>query len=186
LPPPPPGAPNPYAYPPPAYGYQPYGAQGQGTYASFGARLGALLLDSLIVGLPIGVIWVALFFGLSHDGLCRDQFSDSGTGYVNCRTVTGGSAGLLFLVVVLLGILSIVYYVVMIGRTGQTVGKRIVGVKVVDARSGQPIGIPRALGRHLMQGISGAVCYLGYLWMLWDDHSQTWHDKVVDSIVVKS
>jgi hypothetical protein len=29
------------------------------------------------------------------------------------------------------------------------------------------------------------VCYLGYLWMLWDDQKQTWHDKIVDSAVIR-
>jgi len=34
--------------------------------------------------------------------------------------------------------------------------------------------------------ISGQIFYLGYLWMLWDDKQQTWHDKVVGSIVVRT
>ncbi|MEY4173609.1 MAG: hypothetical protein RI900_774, partial [Actinomycetota bacterium] len=32
--------------------------------------------------------------------------------------------------------------------------------------------------------ISTALFYLGYLWMLWDGEKQTWHDKVVGSIVI--
>ena len=34
--------------------------------------------------------------------------------------------------------------------------------------------------------VSGQVCYLGYLWMLWDDRNRTWHDMIVDSIVVRA
>jgi hypothetical protein len=30
------------------------------------------------------------------------------------------------------------------------------------------------------------VCLLGYLWALWDERKQTWHDKVVNSIVVRA
>jgi uncharacterized RDD family membrane protein YckC len=33
--------------------------------------------------------------------------------------------------------------------------------------------------------VSGYVCLLGYLWMLWDDKKQTWHDKMVGSNVVR-
>jgi uncharacterized RDD family membrane protein YckC len=34
--------------------------------------------------------------------------------------------------------------------------------------------------------ISANVFYLGYLWMLWDDKKQTWQDKVVTSVVVRT
>ena len=33
--------------------------------------------------------------------------------------------------------------------------------------------------------LSGSICYLGYFWMLWDPQKQTWHDKIVNSVVVK-
>jgi hypothetical protein len=33
--------------------------------------------------------------------------------------------------------------------------------------------------------ISGQICGLGYLWALWDKQRQTWHDKVISSVVVK-
>ena len=73
------------------------------------------------------------------------------------------------------------------GKTGQTWGARIVGVKVIDERTGAPIGFGRALGRSLFASfISANVFYLGYLWMLWDDKKQTWQDKVVTSVVVRT
>ena len=73
-----------------------------------------------------------------------------------------------------------------LGKTGQTWGRKIVGVKVVDMASGQPLGFGKALGRCLVEGlISGSICNLGYLWMLWDTNKQTWHDKIVSSVVVK-
>ena len=64
---------------------------------------------------------------------------------------------------------------------------RIAKVRVVDAVTGQPgIGIGRSIGRYLARAISGWICYLGYFWMLWDERSQTWHDKVSNSIVVNA
>ena len=36
------------------------------------------------------------------------------------------------------------------------------------------------IGRY----ISGLICYLGYLWMLWDREKQCWHDKTANSVVV--
>ena len=52
--------------------------------------------------------------------------------------------------------------------------------------TGEPIGIGKALGRQLFASfISGQIFSLGYLWMLWDDKKQTWHDKIVGSVVIK-
>jgi uncharacterized RDD family membrane protein YckC len=77
-------------------------------------------------------------------------------------------------------------YVRALGKTGQTWGRKIVGIKVIGQSSGEPIGFGRALGRQLFASfISAQIFYLGYLWMLWDDRNQTWQDKVVNSIVVK-
>ena len=33
--------------------------------------------------------------------------------------------------------------------------------------------------------LSGLVILLGYFWMIWDDKKQTWHDKFGKSVVVK-
>jgi uncharacterized RDD family membrane protein YckC len=38
--------------------------------------------------------------------------------------------------------------------------------------------------RQLCKIISGVVCYLGFLWMIWDPKKQTWHDKIVTTQVV--
>lgn len=58
---------------------------------------------------------------------------------------------------------------------------------MVDATTGGPIGAGRALGRYLFAAfISSNICLLGYLWNIWDKRKQTWHDKVVNSVVVKA
>ena len=68
--------------------------------------------------------------------------------------------------------------------SGQTVGKRVMDIRVIDFAAGGPIGPGRAAVRYLMRIVSGFVCLLGYLWMLWDPERQTWHDKVGNSVVV--
>jgi uncharacterized RDD family membrane protein YckC len=83
-------------------------------------------------------------------------------------------------------VVSLGYYTYFHGKTGQTPGDAVMSIRVVDFRDrpGQPIGYGRALGRALMSIVSGVVLLLGYLWMLWDSEKQTWHDKVVGSVVV--
>lgn len=161
-----------------------------GERAGFGRRLGAFLLDGLLYGLlnlvfviPGVVLIVAAFRDCTTierlDGTteisCGDNASD-----LDWAALFGGIA------LIAVGVLFVAFlYVRAMGKTGQPWGARIVGVRVVDMRTGEPIGFWRALGRSLFANIfSSAIFYLGYLWMLWDDKQQTWQDKVVNSVVV--
>ena len=70
------------------------------------------------------------------------------------------------------------------GARGQTLGKMALGIRVIDFSTGGSIGYGRGVVRYLGRIISGLVCLLGYLWMLWDKEKQTWHDKIASSVVV--
>jgi uncharacterized RDD family membrane protein YckC len=85
-----------------------------------------------------------------------------------------------------LGILiALAYFAWLEGTTsGQTVGKRICGIRVIDFQTGGPIGHGRAAIRYIASILSGIVILIGYLWMLWDSEKQTWHDKLSGSVVV--
>jgi len=79
----------------------------------------------------------------------------------------------------------IAYFVYFEGSaSGQTLGKRILGIRVIDFNSGGEIGYGRAFVRLIVRFISGFFCYLGYLWMLWDKEKQCWHDKAANDVVV--
>jgi uncharacterized RDD family membrane protein YckC len=67
---------------------------------------------------------------------------------------------------------------------GQTVGKKLLNIRVIDFATGGPIGYGRAFLRWLGRIISSLPLYLGYLWMLWDSEKQTWHDKIANCVVV--
>jgi uncharacterized RDD family membrane protein YckC len=70
------------------------------------------------------------------------------------------------------------------GPTGQTIGKKALGIRVIDFNTGGPIGNGRAFIRYLGRIVSGIPIYLGYFWMLWDKEKQTWHDKMATAVVV--
>ncbi|HEX3668492.1 MAG TPA: RDD family protein, partial [Acidimicrobiia bacterium] len=42
----------------------------------------------------------------------------------------------------------------------------------------------QAFVRYLVSLGSQLVCFVGYLWMLWDPEKQTWQDKVARTYVV--
>jgi uncharacterized RDD family membrane protein YckC len=80
---------------------------------------------------------------------------------------------------------AIAYYTGLEGqRSGQTFGKRALRIRVIDFRTGGPIGFPRAFIRYLARILSSLALFLGYFWMLWDREEQTWHDKLSNSVVV--
>jgi uncharacterized RDD family membrane protein YckC len=89
-------------------------------------------------------------------------------------------------------VVGLVYAIVLEGRSGQTWGKRAVGIRVL-AEDGTPCGYGKAasrelLGRLLIGGFSWLLVLpgiLGYLAALWDPRRQAWHDKLGETIVVR-
>jgi uncharacterized RDD family membrane protein YckC len=151
--------------------------------AGFWQRFGAWLLDVILYGL------VSLPFLIAGVGSMIFAVSDCDNiaGEIRCTgdQLDARAMGFGIALAVAGFVLAFVLYVRAMARTGQPWGARIAGVKVVRSDTGAPIGVGRALGRTLFAGLlSGQVCYLGYFWMLWDGKNQTWHDKVVDSVVV--
>ena len=135
------GAPPPYA-----------GAQGpSGPRASFGQRLVAAIVDSILLGI-VQTVLVALF--------------DNAGSVISFAIAVG-------------------YYIYLEGSpSGQTVGKKVLNIRVVDFNSGGPIGYGPAAIRYFARILSAIACLVGYLWMLWDKERQTWHDKLSNSVVV--
>ena len=82
-------------------------------------------------------------------------------------------------------VLAIAYFIYFEGGpSGQTLGKRALGIRVVDFRTGGPIGYGRGAIRYVGRIVSSLPLLLGYLWMLWDREKQTWHDKFASDVVV--
>lgn len=83
---------------------------------------------------------------------------------------------------ILLGIAYFVYFEG--GPTGQTLGKKALGIRVIDFATGGPIGYGRAFIRYIGKIVSEIPIFLGFFWMLWDKEHQTWHDKFASAVVV--
>jgi uncharacterized RDD family membrane protein YckC len=78
------------------------------------------------------------------------------------------------------------YFGYLNGVLQQTIGKRVVGLKVVDVNTGGPIGFWRACLRYLVLGLTGLICLLGYFSPFFDGtkRNQGWHDKASSALVV--
>jgi uncharacterized RDD family membrane protein YckC len=69
---------------------------------------------------------------------------------------------------------------------GATPGKLAVAVRIVDARTGQPVGTGRLALRLLCYLVSALPLYLGFLWIAFDRRKQGWHDKIARTVVIQS
>ena len=178
MPPPPP--PPPPAPPTPPPGYSAGYAQPAMQYASFGARLGGLLIDSLIGSLFSVPAIIAALAGPRELVSCTVN-GESGL----CNFPTGGTIAL----ATLLGAIAAIGWLVLLCKKiagGGSPGQRAMGIRVADANTGANIGAGKALGWLVCHWFSGFVCYLGYFWMLWDNRKQCWHDKMVGTVVVRT
>lgn len=77
------------------------------------------------------------------------------------------------------------YFVWMNGTYGATVGKMVMGIKILR-ENGKKINYSEALLREIASILSFAVLLLGYLNVIWDKKKQGWHDKIAHTIVVKA
>jgi uncharacterized RDD family membrane protein YckC len=72
------------------------------------------------------------------------------------------------------------------GATGQSMGKKLAGIRLVREADGQVIGGGLGIGRAFVHIVDALPCYLGFLWPLWDAKKQTFADKILSTIVIKA
>jgi uncharacterized RDD family membrane protein YckC len=81
-------------------------------------------------------------------------------------------------------IVSIIYNIGFWMLSGQTPGKRILGVRVMRV-DGERLRLRNAVLRQVGYWIS-TIFFLGFLWILFDSKRQGFHDKIGDTIVTYS
>lgn len=170
---PPPPEPDPWARPASSHAWGAAGpppALAPFAYASFGERAGAALLDGILSFAALMVVFlvatvVGWVLGVVNDTL-------------------GGLMGALLAFAGYLGVV-VVLILTEAGPYGQTPGKHMVGIRVLDT-SAQTLSRGMAVGRYFAKIVSGLPCYVGYLWPLWDAEKRTFHDMIVSTRVVKA
>jgi uncharacterized RDD family membrane protein YckC len=161
--------------------------------ADFGNRLLAYLIDvAIITGVTLVVAIPAfLVFFLVVAPPAVDDVNPDGTLPPDFfgRFVAGAvllELGLLLFVVAV----YYVYTVEMMWRTGQTVGKRVMKLRVVPIDPRLTLTRGMAVKRWAVEFVVGVVVplfsYLDGLWQLWDKpFLQTLHDKAAQTVVIK-
>ncbi len=91
------------------------------------------------------------------------------------------------ILVFLVAILAIAYTVYnrwILGGQGQSLGKKVLGMRLLSEETGQPIGTLNAFLRDICHIVDSIICYVGYLFPLWDAKRQTLADKIMKTVVV--
>ena len=139
----------------------------------------AYLIDSIPPAILVGIaMGIAIGTG---ENVCYDY------GYGYGGSCTSSWSGIGVAVVSLAYIVSLAYVVWNLGykqgTTGSSIGKGVMKFKVVSEKTWQPIGFGPSILRQLAHIVDG-ICYIGFLWPLWDDKRQTFADKIMTTVCV--
>jgi uncharacterized RDD family membrane protein YckC len=161
--------------------------------ADFGTRLLAYLIDSAILVAVTAVVAVPAFiiFFLTAASPALDDTDANGN--IPPDAFAGFFVGGLLLeagLFVFVLAVTYLYEVEMMWRVGQTVGKRVMKLRVVPLDPRLRLTRGMAAKRWAVQYAAGSFIpvfgYLDGLWQLWDKpFLQTLHDKAAQTVVIK-
>lgn len=146
--------------------------------AAFPARAVAVAIDAaLIIGATIGVLAVAaVVMKLPLPNLKELGPDLLVAGVLDRNPLAVGALG------VLLG-LGALYHIYLAGVTGQTVGLRLMGLRIISVRGTLP-GPVRGFVRYVALALAVLPAGLGWLWCLFDRERRALHDHLAGTFVI--
>jgi uncharacterized RDD family membrane protein YckC len=153
------------------YGEQPDPLAGMPPLASRGRRLLARIIDSLIVGIPVYLVTAAIWNNW--------DYRNSTASYTES---------------VIYALIYVAYQVVMLTGSGQSLGKKLMRIRVAMLADGSIPTTQAALQRESIYALvpvipcCGSIFWLiNVLWCTWDKpYRQCLHDKAARTVVVSA
>jgi uncharacterized RDD family membrane protein YckC len=134
-------------------------------YAGFWIRLGAKIIDGIILGIASWLVFIPLgMMMMSGEG-------KPGFGFLAVQQS-------------LVLLIPALYATWFLGRFAATPGKMACGLRVVTAEAGQ-VSYARALGRHLSEYLSSLILAIGYIMAGFDSEKRALHDRICNTRVVR-
>ncbi|WBB59089.1 RDD family protein [Streptomyces sp. WMMC500] len=164
-------------------------AQGTAPPAGLGRRLGARLVDALLVGGVVAAVAVPLVSkSVDHVQDKIDAAEESGK-TVTVWLVDGTTGPYLALVLGLFLVLGLIVEALPTAKWGRTPGKRLFGVRVLDIESQDPPATGSALRRWLTYAVFLLLPLIGLVNVIWcafdKPWRQCWHDKAGRTYVAR-
>ena len=163
---------QPPAQGPPAYQAPAYYTGTPTPYQGVAIRFVALLIDYIIIGIIAGLL-VLPFLAAAVAATAVSS---------NVSTIAWGSVAMASLIGLAIWFL---YFTLLEGHYGQTIGKMALNIKVVRESDGMPIDYGEAAVRTVLRIIDGLFDYLiGAIFIWTSDRKQRLGDRVAHTIVV--
>lgn len=160
--------------PPPQFGESYFETVG------FWPRLGAYVIDRIVLGVVFYLIWMVL---ASSFGWEQTQPPTNGNMEQVMKWFSDDWAPFVIKQMLLYVPLHILYETIMNGRWGATVGKMAIGARVVRL-DGSALGYGGAFLRWWGERLSDLTCYIGYLFIAFREDKRALHDLIVSTRVI--
>jgi uncharacterized RDD family membrane protein YckC len=151
-------------------------------FASWGRRVLGYLVDAFL-GAVASIPLIVGYLMFVQDNPMRTDINGNLV-FADTTEASGATVATL----ILGGVISLAFFIyntiIRQGRTGYSLGKTAVGIRLVKVSTGQPMGAGLCFVRHLAHYVDSLVCYLGWFWPLWDSRNQTLADKIMNTVVV--
>lgn len=148
---------------------------GEFVYAGFWRRVGAKIIDSIIVGVVNMVVGGVIGGVMGAVMAAKMQDPEGAVGAVIAIQVVAQVVGI---------VIALSYSIFFIRKYDATPGKRMLGMKVLRA-DGSSLTKGRIVGRYFAELVSGMLLAIGYLMVAFDkEQHRGLHDRMCDTRVV--
>ncbi|RYY02571.1 MAG: RDD family protein [Gammaproteobacteria bacterium] len=151
--------------------------------ASYGKRFAAFMLDSLLIGMAVAIMFE--YLGLGPD---QAQATDMETAIkLMAAKLEALSKTQQYLLLIFPYLMFFILHGFSLFQSGQTIGKRIVGIAIVTLDNQKPAFLPLIFNRYLTQWVIGLVPGFGFLLRVADILAIFWTNKrCVHDLIAKT
>lgn len=136
--------------------------------ATFGSRAVALFIDGIILGIAGNILSSGLETVIkSNQGDAKVIFAGIGISMILSMILNAG------------------YYIYFLGKDGQTIGKKVMKIKVVYYEMpGEKLSVGTIIMREILgKWLSAVILMIGYITFLLGN--RTWHDRIAKTNVIR-
>jgi uncharacterized RDD family membrane protein YckC len=154
-------------------------------YCGFWIRFAAYLIDTVILWVPLGVLLAFTLGSVLPDLHCTLVYGPDGRTVQNVHCGNLAALNGLWAFDGVSIAVPALYFIVLWGWLGRSLGQMLLGMHIVDAATGARISMARAILRYVMFFVSSIPFALGLMWAGWDPRKQGWHDMAAGTFVVR-
>jgi uncharacterized RDD family membrane protein YckC len=147
-------------------------------YGGFWRRGLAFFIDSIIL-YTLSTALFAAWITITHTPVDSHEF------FILSNTTPEIFIGVILPYYGISVLLNMTYFTYFHGTIGQTPGKKLLGLKVIDI-TGKEMTLGIAFLRWVGYIISKLVLFLGFIWIAFDRRKQGWHDKIAGTCVIRT